>query len=259
MHFDYGEKKPVCFAFAMGVEAGPLLEKSQIIRTWRKGKARHWEAVFKGIRFRVLRCGVGEKRAENATLNLDITPSAIISAGSAGALGADLRIGAITVPEHIFSAHDGGPGLKCSPDLVGALREACLAQGIVPNGDPLVTSNRPVFLTRERADLLQRSLCSSVDMESRAIGRAASEIGAKFACLRVISDEVAHSRLPRKPDTREFYKRPWRLHETLSDALHWAFFLRRFKRTLRLLPPALLAFLENYHQDQRSIPESLDS
>jgi nucleoside phosphorylase len=243
MDLRQNENTPICVAFAMGIEAEPFLKSLEVLRTWRKGKTRHWLALHNGTPLRVIRCGVGANRAKRAIHELGFIPDTLIVAGSAGALSKELDVGSIVIPEEIFNHSHPAPSFKCKPSLVSALGAACAGLGVEPCFEPMVTSAAPVFLTNERLKMYERTNCWSVDMESAAIAEAAGDIGADFACIRVISDGVAHSRLPGKPSTNGLVTSPWKLPGIISEAIHWTLFLRNFKKSLLRLPPILLRFI----------------
>ncbi len=245
MNFDYINNPPICFVFALGLEVSPLIEHSQVLRTWRKGKSRHWEAMCNGIPVRIVRTGIGPNRAKIALQDLDYKPAIIINSGSAGALSPDLRVGHMVIPNQTVGLANKGRPLQCDGDLAERLSQAGLERGHKPRLKPLVTSDKPIFLTKERMDIHERTNCWAVDMEAYAIAEVARHIGARFACLKVISDSLSHSKLPGKPSKKETLRKPWKIPLALWDIAHWSLFIRSFKRSLNLLPPILMGFLDS--------------
>lgn len=245
MNYHYSENPPICFVFALGLEAAPFIENLQVLRTWRKGKSRHWQAMVNGTQIRIVRTGIGPNRARMAIQELDYKPSIIINSGSAGALAPDLRVGHMVIPNETFRLASDATPFKCDGDLVGILTQAGLEKGHNPISRPLVTSDKPIFLTAERMNTHRKTLCWAVDMEAHAIAEAANAIGARFGCIKVISDVLSHSKLPRKPAKNETFRKPWKIPSAVWDIVHWTLFIRSFKRSLSLLPPVLLSFLDS--------------
>lgn len=133
----------------------------------------------------------------------------LISAGSAGGLGADIRVGEVIVSAKLVNlgadvrafgyALGQVPGMPAEFDAAAELRGAALADSsacVVRSGD-IGSGDR--FVTTEVAHHLRRDFptISAVDMESAAIAQIAFRHGAPFVSVRAISDLCA-------PDGDEF-------------------------------------------------------
>ncbi len=159
---------------AMEREVGPLLEN------WRRreaprtpnGAARHPE-VFESERGILVIAGIGAKAAARAArLALELGPAdALVSAGSAGALTAGLRVGDVLRPATVI---DAGTGTRFT------------AQGVAGT---LVTS-AAILGPHEKREAALRFSADAVDMEAAAVAAVAQEKGTPFCAVKAISDEV---------------------------------------------------------------------
>lgn len=98
-------------------------------------------------------------------------PQILISAGVAGALVPDLRVGTVFVPSIVF---DSGSGTEYRCDA---------GSGI------LVTSSEIAGNVSKRA-LAEKFRASAVDMEAAAVAEAARQERISFRCVKAISDEA---------------------------------------------------------------------
>jgi adenosylhomocysteine nucleosidase len=239
------ENTPLCLVFPMGVEMGPFLPRVEIVRRWKRGKATYREAYFEGATVLIVRCGIGPKRGADAIRNLDTVPGAILSVGSAGALAPDLRVNDLIVSDRTLSGEDSESGLRARGALVEEISRACLTLGLPFKVGPIATVSRPVWSRQARLRLHEATGALAVDMESHAIGTEAQRLGVPFAALRVVSDDASSPPLPdRRPHTLP-WRTPWRLPGPARTMLHWALFVRGFRRCLRTLPPVLVKLLRD--------------
>jgi adenosylhomocysteine nucleosidase len=159
----------VAIVTALEREVRPLL------RGWRVSEKdvneRHFR-FFEKDDF-VLVCGgigaEGARRAADAVIAI-YTPTVIYSAGFAGALDPELRVGSIVRPRRVVNAGDGS-----STSLDG--------------GDGVLVSFGSVASPEQKASLRDSFGAQAVDMEAAAVAQAAEVRGVKFAVVKVISDE----------------------------------------------------------------------
>jgi adenosylhomocysteine nucleosidase len=163
----------VAIVAALEREVGPLI--------------REWRVIDKevgGRRFRffekddfVLVCGgIGAeaaRRAAEAVIAI-YAPSVIYSAGFAGALNRELKVGDVVHPLRVVNAGDGS-----SVNL--------------DQGEGVLVSFGSVASPEQKARLRDSFRAQAVDMEAAAVARAAEARGTGFAVVKVISDEFDFS------------------------------------------------------------------
>jgi adenosylhomocysteine nucleosidase len=199
---------------AMAEEARPFLaladEVSQPVAI---AGAEHHGLVFGGRTVVLVRSGIGMVNAADAAagaLHRYGGEALLISAGSAGGVGADARVGEVFVgSEYINVEADARafgyvagqvPGMPASyaPDALAlaaltasAPEDVTVRLGGIGSGEK--------FVTAELAHGLRETFPSlhAVDMESAAIAQLARNHGARFISVRAISDLCA-------PDGTEF-------------------------------------------------------
>jgi adenosylhomocysteine nucleosidase len=151
-------------------------EVSPIIKCWRSG-----EREYDGRKFRffendraVVVCGgIGKeaaRRATEAVVSL-YKPTAVISAGFAGALDSKLKVG---MPVPVRKVIDASDGSSC--DLEG--------------GTFTLISTSEVAGASQKEKLAQAYGAQAVDMEAAAVARGAQKHGVQFLVFKAISDEV---------------------------------------------------------------------
>lgn len=161
-------------------------------------------AVVEGDLGVVCRTGLG-RRAEEASAALlgRLSPAAVLSVGTAGALSHDLRAGEIVLCHRV----DLGPqcqhpaqGETVTADaaLLAAAWQAAEECGIPARAGRSVTVDSVAWGPEEKARLGDWMGHDIVEMESFWVGRAAAERGVPFLAVRVISDH-AGDRIPEIP------------------------------------------------------------
>lgn len=236
---------PLCLVFALGMEAAPFLHRVETRNRWRCERATYREVFFEGNTLLVIRCGMGPAKAAASIRNLHVRPSAIISVGTAGALVHDLGVGDVIVSAQTTSASAANKPETWSAPLAEALSQACQSEGVSHRVARLATSKVAVFEREERRRLHQSTGALAVDMESHALGLEAGRIGAAFAALRVISDDVNAPSLPSPKKLKDLWREPRTCFGTLRDMLRWVTFLRQFRSSIRLLPPILVRLIRD--------------
>jgi len=229
----------------MGMEAHPFLRRVQVLRRWQKGKATYREVFFEGKVLLTIRCGIGPDKAAAAIRNVDFSPAAVVCAGTAGSLVADLKRGDLIVSSETLFAHEPASVLESPFDLVHALTTACCGEHLPHRVARLATVTRAVFSLEERRLLHTATAAHGVDMESHAMSLEASRLSVPFASLRVISDDFASPPLPDRRNFRQIWKRPGSIPSELLKFLQWATFLRDFRRAAEVLQPVLVRLIRN--------------
>ena len=95
----------------------------------------------------------------------------MISAGFAGALTADLKVGDVVVPAKVIDSGDGS-----------SVETGTGFRGLVSVGEMATVERKRVLGAKYDA--------VAVDMEAAAVARGARLRGARFAAVKVISDEL---------------------------------------------------------------------
>jgi len=204
---------PAVVQVAMPEEAEPFLAAAdEVSHPVRVGGAEHRGIVVGGRTHVLVRSGIGMVNAADAAAGALArygTDIHLVSAGSAGGLAADVRVGDVVVSDSIVNvgadarafgyelgqvpgmpvAYDGDAELRRA--LQGAGGELVLREGGIGSGERFVTADLAAHLRADFPRLL------AVDMESAAIAQVAHNHGARFVSVRAISDLCA-------PDGTEF-------------------------------------------------------
>lgn len=117
--------------------------------------------------------GIGGEAARSAAeaVIARYAPGAIYSAGFAGALTPELKIGDVLRPKRVVDASDGSSvTLDC--------------------GDGVLVTFGAIASPEQKKNLHEAYAAQAVDMEAAAVARAAGARGVKFAAVKVISDEI---------------------------------------------------------------------
>jgi nucleoside phosphorylase len=181
--------KRIALIFALPMEARPFLRAvgGGKLMTTKENSAlvlADRTAVAVGV------SGLGAVRASaKASEILADGPDALIFAGFAGALSADMNSGDLVISECVVDATIE-PSV-CRHADAGLLQQAsaCAGHG---GREPLVrrmlTVSAPVKAPEEKARLLEDSGCGAVDMESGAAAGVAAELHVPFLAVRAIVD-----------------------------------------------------------------------
>lgn len=151
-------------------------EVRPLVKSWRVS-----EKEFSGQRFRffeqgdlILVCGgIGAeaaRRAADAVIAL-YAPGVVYSTGFAGALDPALKVGNVVQPRRVVNAGDG-------------------SSLTLDHGEGVLVSFGSVASPAQKASLRDSFQAQAVDMEAAAVARAAEARGARFAVVKVISDEL---------------------------------------------------------------------
>jgi len=189
---------------AMGVEASPFLDQASTVGDEIEvAGARRRVLAMGGARVLLVTCGIGIVNAASAaTLALHGSGARVIlSAGSAGGMGLDVRVGHVVVgATTVHGAADARvfgyalgqvPGMPAQFDADASLLAAAAA---VDAGDLTVHTgtilSSDVFVDAERVVGLRESFPDALacDMESTALAHTAHLAGVPFLSVRGISD-----------------------------------------------------------------------
>ncbi len=127
--------------------------------------------------------GIGSesaRRATEAVISLYAVDE-IASAGFAGALDSNMRVGEIIRPGKVIDIADG-------------------SATVIPHGKGRLLSSASVAGTLQKAKLGESYGAQAVDMEAASVARGAEIRGVKFVAIKVISDELDFD----MPDLRPF-------------------------------------------------------
>ena len=153
---------------ALEREIGPLVVGWQVVR-------RSWDGrefkFFEGDRAVVVCGGIGPVAARRAceAVCASYEPEMVISAGFAGALTADLRVGDVVVPARVIDAGDGS-----------SIETGTGSGGLVSIAEMASVERKGVLGTKYGA--------VAVDMEAAAVAKSAGLRRARFRAVKAISD-----------------------------------------------------------------------
>ncbi len=195
---------------AMAEESAPFQDRADVVgRAIQVGHALHQLLVLDGRTVLLVQCGIGlvNATAAVAVALTGATPRAVFSAGSAGGLGAEVRVGDVVVgSEYVYSGADARafgyalgqvPGMPAvyggdqalldaavPPDVAQSEAEPALRvlSGTMLAGD--------AFVDAGMVDGLRASFPTalSTDMESTALAQTCHLYGVPFLAVRGISD-----------------------------------------------------------------------
>lgn len=159
---------------AMEREVAPLLSRwrRRDVPGTRSGAARQ-TALFESDLGVLVIGGIGAKAAGRAArLALELGPvDVLVSAGSAGALRPELRVGQV---------------LRATTVIDAATGARFASQG---DGGTLITSC-DILGPETKKEVAARSMADAVDMEASAVAAVAQEKGIGFLAVKAISDEL---------------------------------------------------------------------
>jgi adenosylhomocysteine nucleosidase len=215
---------------ALPLEVGDFIDHLRRVRRYRSAALTLVEGERNDKIVVIAVAGVGRPAAKRATelVLAGHRPSWIISAGFAGALQPALARNDLVVPGEVLDPE--GRRFRVEPP-------GSLGTGIRYATGRLLTVDRFILDSGEKADLHRSSRADLVDMESSAVAAVCDERLVRYLAVRVISDD-ARGDLPREVATlltrsgsyrvgaavRAIWNRPsslkdfWTLHERALEA-----------------------------------------
>ncbi len=163
------ESIKIAIVVALEREVSPLVAKWR--RVDQEFDDRHFICFEQGSA--VLICGgIGQEAARRATEAIAVKyhPELLVSAGFAGALDPNLRVGEIITPSRVIDAKDS-------------------SRTEIPSGSGVLVSGSATAGAAQKAKLASSYGAQAVDMEAAAVARGAQKHGIAFAALKAISDE----------------------------------------------------------------------
>ncbi len=172
-----------CVLFALGRESNPFLRSFRHTKRLRHAPFPVWlgSGRFTAI---VAQTGIGAESAETAMdwlLHDGVTyrPTLIISAGFAGGLNENVRVGDVVIPTEVVD----GRGVRLAVT-------ASISNQTPTRHETVLTVDRLIGNAVEKRTLGAMHSAHAVDMESWSLARACAKAGIEFACVRVVSDDV---------------------------------------------------------------------
>ncbi|MGB8768644.1 MAG: hypothetical protein WCC92_03450 [Candidatus Korobacteraceae bacterium] len=160
-------RKPIAIVAAMRIELAPLVGKTQ---------SQDVEGVelFELPEALVAIGGIGEKRARQAAEMLveHAQPKLLVSAGIAGAVSPQLKVGDVGLIREVVDVATG---------------DRYLTSG----GEWVLATSQDVSDAAEKQSLLTKYGADVVDMEGAAVAQVAKERGLEFAAVKSISDDAS--------------------------------------------------------------------
>ncbi|WP_448059862.1 5'-methylthioadenosine/adenosylhomocysteine nucleosidase [Cellulomonas hominis] len=189
---------------AMADESAPFVARADYVgEPVQVGHAVHRMLTFAGRGVLLVQCGIGLVNAATAVAVAiqGTSPRAVISAGSAGGVGADVRVGDVVVgADYVYTGADARafgyqlgqvPGMPALYDAAPPLLEAALAadhNGLTVRTGAMLSGD--AFIDATKVEEIRRSFpqALSTDMESTALAQACHLYGVPFVSVRGISD-----------------------------------------------------------------------
>jgi len=159
----------IAIVVALEREVRPLIKEWRVSEKESGGRRFRF---FEKHEFVLVYGGIGAeaaRRAAEAVIAI-YAPALICSAGFAGALDPNLKVGDMVQPRRVVNAGDG-------------------SQVDLGRGEGVLVSFGSVATPEQKARLRDSFGATAVDMEAAAVARAAEARGVRFAVVKVISDE----------------------------------------------------------------------
>jgi nucleoside phosphorylase len=145
-------------------------------------------SVVQGANTFVCQTGVGRRAKDTAeTFLSQVSPTAILSVGTAGGLAPNVHVGHVIFCERVAHASETGI-VSGDGRLLAAAQESARGLGISTRNGSAVTVDNVAWTPRDKARLHGNGAPDVVEMESFWIGRAAAARSLPFLAIRVVSD-----------------------------------------------------------------------
>jgi len=214
-------------------------EISALVKDWTVSTAEHEgrEFIFYESGYAVVVCGgIGPAAARRAAEAIIVrySPEIVISAGIAGALVPELRVGETVFPETVIDTQDGSRHET-------AIKDTPLAN--TPLGRTRLASYPQVAGVEQKQKVAKSYGAQAVDMEAAAVARAAQVHGLPFIAIKSISDEYTFDLPDMSPFIRdgEFQTARFAGHLALRPWLWLSMY--RLARNTRIASENLCAWL----------------
>lgn len=188
---------------AMPDEAAPFLAAADSVgEAVEVGRAVHRRLLLDGHAVLLVESGIGMVNAAGAATSAITSsaelPDVVISAGSAGGVGGEVRVGDVVVgTEYVNTDADArafgyelgqSPGMPARYGADEALVAAAESDGLTVHRGLLISGD--TFVDAERVERVRRDFPGALatDMESLAIAQTCHVFGVPFVSIRGISD-----------------------------------------------------------------------
>jgi len=174
-------------------------EISALVKGWKASTVQHdgREFTFYESDYALLVCGgIGRAAARRAAEAIIVrySPEIIISAGVAGALVPELRVGETIFPQTVIDTQDGSRHET-------SVKNAPVAK--TPLGRTILASYPSIAGIKQKQQLAKSYGAQAVDMEAAAVARAAQMHGLAFIAIKSISDEYRFDMPDMSPFVRD--------------------------------------------------------
>ena len=174
-----------CLTPKIAIVAALERELDPLVKNWRRTTVEHEgrRFTFYESSYAVVVCaGIGPEAARRAAQAIIVkyAPEIIISAGIAGALVPELKVGETIFPAAVVDTQDG------------SRQETAILTSPVSNtalGRTIVVSSAEIARPEQKARLAKSYGAHAVDMEGAAVARAAQAHHLPFLAIKSISDE----------------------------------------------------------------------
>ena len=157
----------------------------------RLGKTSAWPGKWGKQSIVLVRSGVGQQRAEDATLQVidRFKPSTLFSIGYAGAVQPELNVGDLVIADTIIEEKKKG---EYSPDSdwLNRAKDVSCPEGFKAVVGGLLTVDNVIHDSLSKQELGKNYSVQAVEMETSAIAKVAEEKDLPLLSLRVISDRL---------------------------------------------------------------------
>jgi adenosylhomocysteine nucleosidase len=159
----------IAIVAALEREVRPLVKRWRAVQSEQDGRKFRF---FEKDAVVVVCGGIGMEAARRAAeaVVASYSPDVIYSAGFAGALTPEMKVGDILHPASIVNAGDG-------------------SRITMEDGKGVLVTFGTIASPEQKKKLREAYGAQAVDMEAAAVARAAEARGVKFAAIKVISDE----------------------------------------------------------------------
>ena len=176
---------------AVKEEIAGIKQAMNISDHMRLGKTSAWPGKWGKQSIVLVQSGVGQQRAEDATLQVidRFKPSTLVSIGYAGAVQPELNVGDLVIADTIIEEKKKG---EYSPDFdwLNRAKDVSCLEGFKAVVGGLLTVDNVIHDSLSKQELGKNYSVQAVEMETSAIAKVAEEKDVPLLSLRVISDRL---------------------------------------------------------------------